>query len=234
MKLKDYVAIDLEMTGVSPIEDRIIEIGAVRMRDGKPNETFQTFVNPKRPIPQRVIELTGISDEMVKDAPEEDVALEQFLDFLGEDTLVGHSIKFDYSFLKQWAVNKKRVLEKNACDTFKISRKLLPVEQPKSLEALCEYFQIERKKAHRALDDALETAELFEKLKELSEDESIFEPKKLVYRAKRRTPATQKQLQALKEYRQKHNITDEINWEILTRNEVSRMMDKYYVIYGRN
>ena len=234
MKLKDYVAIDLEMTGVSPGEDKIIEIGAVRIRDGKANETFQTFVNPKRPIPLRVVELTGITDEMIKDAPEEDVAIEQFLDFLGEDTLVGHSIKFDYSFLKQWAINKKRTLEKNACDTFKISRKLLPSEQPKSLEALCKYFQIERKYAHRALDDALETAQLFEKLKQITEDDAIFEPKKLVYRAKRQTPATPKQLQALKEYRQRHYITDEINWEILTRNEVSRMMDKYYIMYGRD
>ena len=234
MKLNDYVVMDLEMTGISPEEDKIIEIGAVRIRDGKVVEMFQTFVNPKRPIPLRVTELTGISDEMVKDALEEDIAIEQFLDFLGEDILVGHSIKFDYSFLKQWAVNKKRVLEKNACDTFKISRKLLPVEQPKSLEALCEHFQIERKQAHRALDDALETAKLFEKLKGLTEDDTIFVPKKLVYRAKRRTPATQKQLQVLKEYRQRHNITDEINWEILTRNEVSRMMDKYYVMYGRN
>ena len=234
MKLKDYVVIDLEMTGLSEKTDKIIEIGAVRVRDNIVTETFQTFVNPKCLIPLRITELTGITDEMVKDALEEDVALEQFLMFLGDDILVGQNIKFDYRFLKQWAVNKKRTLEKSACDTLKIARKLLPPEQPKNLEALCSYFQIERKMAHRALDDAWETAQIFEKLKELTEEDAFFEPKPLVCKVKRQTPATLKQLQALKEYREKHNITDEINWEILTRNEVSRIMDKYYCIYGRD
>lgn len=234
MIINDYVVIDLEMTGLSAKTDKIIEIGAVRVRDGKVTDTWETFVNPKCSIPLRVTELTGITDEMVKNGMEEDKAIEQLLTFLGEDVLVGQNINFDYSFLKQWAVNKKRPLEKKACDTLKIARKILPAEQPKNLEALCEYFNIERKRAHRALDDALETAQIFEKLKELTEDETIFEPKQLVYHAKRQTPATPKQLQALKEYRKKHNITDEIDWEILTRNEVSRMMDKYYTLYGRN
>lgn len=234
MKVNDYVVIDLEMTGLSAKTHKIIEIGAVRVRDKKVTDTFQTFVNPKCPIPSRITELTGITDEMVKDAMEEDMALEQFLEFLGEDILVGQNVSFDYSFLKQWAVNKKRIFERSACDTLKIARKILPIEQPKNLEALCMYFQIERTRAHRALDDALETAQIFEKFKKMTQDDSIFEPKPLVYHAKRQTPATAKQLQGLKEYRQRHNITDEINWEILTRNEVSRMMDKYYSIYGRD
>ena len=234
MKIKDYVVIDLEMTGLSAKLHKIIEIGAVRVRDGKVTDTFETFVNPKCPIPSNVTELTGITDEMVKGAMGEDTAVEELLAFLGEDILVGQNVGFDYSFLKQWAVNKKRTFERSACDTLKIARKVLPAEQPKNLEALCSYFQIERKRAHRALDDALETAQIFEKLKEMTQEDSIFEPKPLVYHTKRQTPATAKQLQSLKEYRQRHNITDEINWEILTRNEVSRMMDKYYIIYGRN
>lgn len=234
MKQKDYVVIDLEMTGLSPKTDKIIEIGAVRVRDGTVADTLETFVNPKCPIPQRVTELTGITDEMVKDAVEEDIAIEALLAFLGEDILIGQNVTFDYRFLKQWAVNKKQVFERSACDTLKIARKLLPAEQPKNLEALCAYFQIERKRAHRALDDALETAQIFEKLKEMTEDEDIFQPKPLTYHAKRQTPATPKQLERLREYCQRHQITDEIHWEILTRNEVSRMMDKYYSIYGRN
>lgn len=234
MKVSDYVVIDLEMTGLSAKVHKIIEIGAVRVKDGKITDTFQTFVNPKCPIPERITELTGITNEMVQDGIKEDVALEQFLEFLGDDILVGQNVNFDYSFLKQWAVNKKRTFERSACDTLKIARKILPAEQPKNLEALCAYFQIERTNAHRALDDALETAQIFEKLKELTEEERIFEPKPLVYRAKRQTPATAKQLQSLKAYREKHHITDEINWEILTRNEVSRMMDKYYSLYGRD
>uniref|UniRef100_UPI00405790F5 3'-5' exonuclease n=1 Tax=Agathobacter sp. TaxID=2021311 RepID=UPI00405790F5 len=233
MKQKDYVVIDLEMTGLSAKRDKIIEIGAVRVRDGKVTETFETFVNPKCPIPERVTELTGITNEMVKDAMAEDDALKKLFAFLGEDVLVGQNVGFDYSFLKQWAVNKKYPFEKKACDTLKIARKLLPAEQPKNLEALCAYFHIERRRTHRALDDAMETAQVFEKLKEITEEDSMFEPKPLVYRAKRQTPATPRQLQSLKEYRIRHNITDEINWETLTGNEASRMMDRYYSIYGR-
>ena len=95
MKIKDYVVIDLEMTGLCPKTDKIIEIGAVRVRDGNVVDTMETFVNPKCPIPQRVTELTGITDEMVKDAIEEDVAMEALLAFLGEDILVGQNVIFD-------------------------------------------------------------------------------------------------------------------------------------------
>ena len=151
--------------------------------------------------------------------------------------IIGQNVQFDYSFLKQWAVNHKYVLELQACDTLKIARALLPKEQPKKLENLCEYFKIERKRAHRALDDAVEAMLIFEKLKELGkahpESENIFAPKVLVYKAKRQTPATIHQIKRLKEYREQHQIVDEINWETLTRYEASRIMDKYYVTYGR-
>lgn len=133
-----------------------------------------------------------------------------------------------------------------ACDTLKIARQVLPGLESKTLENLCVYYQIRREQAHRALDDSIETGILFEKLKEeiaqkisekkMTEDtaKSILAPKALQYKAKRQTPATQHQIRQLKEFRQLHQITEPIAWEVLTRNEASRIMDRYYSQFGRS
>ena len=232
-----YVVLDLEMTGLSAKSDQIIEIGAVKIRDNSVVETMECLVNPKCKMPTRITELTGITDEMVQSGLDRDEAIQALLDFIDGEILVGQNITFDYSFLKQWAVNHKRPLEAKACDTLKIARVLLPADQPKKLENLCEYFGIERQREHRALDDALETWQIFEKLKELGHTrenaQTFFEPRELTYRAKKQSPATPKQVERLKEYRQKHQITDEINWENLTKSEASRIMDKYILVHGR-
>jgi DNA polymerase-3 subunit alpha (Gram-positive type) len=137
-------------------------------------------------------------------------------------------------------------LELAACDTLKIARILLPKLESRSLESLCIYYQIRRDNAHRAPDDAMETGLLFERLKSecagqiaggtltTEAGEALFAPKQLQYRAKRQTPVTPHQIRLLKEYRRAHRITDEIHWETLTRNEASRIMDRYYERYGRN
>ncbi|MBQ3557934.1 MAG: 3'-5' exonuclease [Agathobacter sp.] len=235
--INEYVVLDLEMTGLSAKTDQIIEIGAVKIKDNQVIDTMECLVNPNCKIPTRVVELTGITDEMVKSGMDKDTAMEALLDFMEGEILVGQNINFDYSFLKQWAVNHKRTLEAKACDTLKLARVLLPPEQPKKLENLCQYFGIERAREHRALDDALETWQIFEKLKvlgqELENAETYFEPKPLMYRAKKQTPATPRQVQRLKEYREKHQINDEINWENLTKSEASRIMDKYILVHGR-
>lgn len=247
MEPKDYTVIDLEMTGLSAKSDKVIEIGAVHFRDGKIAETYATLVNPHIPIPARVTELTGITDDMVQQGGiKEDDALAGLIDFIGDDVIVGHNVGFDYSFLKQWAVNKKRPLAMTACDTLKIARQVLPGLESKTLENLCVYYQIKREQAHRALDDSIETGILFEKLKEeieqrisekkMTEDtaRSILAPKALQYKAKRQTPATQHQIRQLKEFRQLHQITEPVAWEVLTRNEASRIMDRYYSQFGRS
>ena len=155
--LDNYTVLDLEMTGLATKVDRIIEIGALRVRDKKIVAEYGMLVNPKMIVPQKVTELTGITNEMVQQGADMDEALSGLLDFIGDDVLVGHNIVFDYSFLKQWAVNKKLPLEMMACDTLKLARELLPPDQPKKLEALCEFFHINRENAHRAVDDARET-----------------------------------------------------------------------------
>lgn len=235
--INEYVVLDLEMTGLSAKTDQIIEIGAVKIKDNQVVGTMECLVNPKCRIPTRVVELTGITDEMVQLGRDKDAAIKELLDFIDGQILVGQNVNFDYSFLKQWAVNHKRPLEVKACDTLKIARVLLPPEQPKKLENLCQYFGIERAREHRALDDAMETWQVFERLKELGESlenaSTYFEPRPLVYRAKKQSPATSKQIQRLKEYREKHQIVDEINWETLTKSEASRIMDKYILVHGR-
>ena len=235
--INEYVVLDLEMTGLSAKTDQIIEIGAAKIKDNVVIETMECLVNPNCKIPTRVAELTGITDEMVQSGRDKDEAVSELLDFIDGQILVGQNINFDYSFLKQWAVNHKRPLEAKACDTLKLARVLLPADQPKKLESLCEYFGIERAREHRALDDALETWQVFEKLKEISgvleNADTYFAPKELTYRAKKQSPATPRQVQRLKEYREKHQIEDEINWENLTKSEASRIMDKYILVHGR-
>lgn len=235
--INEYVVLDLEMTGLSAKTDQIIEIGAIKIRDNAVVETMECLVNPKCKIPTRVVELTGITDEMVQLGKDKDEAICELLDFIEGYILVGQNVSFDYSFLKQWAVNHKRPLEAKACDTLKLARVLLPAEQPKKLENLCQYFGIEREREHRALDDALETWKVFEKLKalgaSLENTDTYFAPRPLVYHAKKQSPATPRQIQRLKEYRETRQIKDEIDWENLTKSEASRIMDKYILVHGR-
>ena len=235
--IDEYVVLDLEMTGLSAKTDQVIEIGAVKIKNNQIIDTMECLVNPKCEIPTRVVELTGITDEMVMQGRDKDAAIADLISFIDGYILVGQNINFDYSFLKQWAVNHKMPLEVKACDTLKLARVLLPAEQSKKLEALCEYFGIERTRGHRAMDDAVETWKIFEKLKELALEkgtsETYLEPRVLEYRAKKQSPATPRQIQRLKEYREKHKILDVINWETLTKSEASRIMDKYILIHGR-
>ena len=129
INLGDYTVIDLEMTGLQPKMDKIIEVGAVKVRNGEIIDTLEYMVNPRCAIPERIQELTGITDEMVQAGLEEDEAVEKLLAFIGEDVLVGQNVIFDYSFLKQWAINHRIPLELKAWDTLRLAQKLLPKEQ---------------------------------------------------------------------------------------------------------
>lgn len=235
--IEEYVVLDLEMTGLSAKTDQIIEIGAVKIKENQIVAKMDCLINPRCKIPTRIIELTGITDEMVANGEDRDEAIKELLEFIDGYILVGQNINFDYSFLKQWAVNHKRPLESKGCDTLKLARVLLPAEQSKKLESLCAYFGIERKREHRALDDAIETWQVFEKLKQLALErengETYLNPITLTYKAKKQSPATPRQIERLKEYRQAHQIEDEINWENLTKSEASRIMDKYILVHGR-
>ena len=233
--LEQYVALDLEMTGLNPKRDQIIEIGAARIKNGVVKETYETFVCPTMKIPQKVTEITGITDEMIKDAPEIKGIFGEVISFLGEDVLLGHNLIFDYSFLKQEAINEKIPFEKQGVDTLKIARKVLPNLEHRTLEYLCGYYKISRENGHRALCDAVATAELFEILKKEYSREffELFQPKALFYKAKRQTPATKNQLQHLKELLDYHKISSDVDFEHLTRSEASRLTDKILSTHGK-
>ncbi|NLL76163.1 MAG: 3'-5' exonuclease [Clostridiales bacterium] len=230
--INDYVSLDLETTGLNPKHDRIIEIGAVKVKDGKVTETFQTFVNPGRVLNKTVCELTGITEQMLEDAPEAERVVPILLDFIGEDILLGHRILFDYSFIKRIAVNLKLSFEREGIDTLKLARKFLPDLESRKLDYLCSYYGIEHK-AHRALGDAQATSDLFMKLSELFYDEKDFKPQKLVYQAKRETPITKPQKERLYKLIDKHKINIEYDLDKLTRNEASRITDRILAKYGR-
>ena len=233
--IKDYVVIDLEMTGLNAKTDRILEVAAVRVRDGKETETFSAIVNPGVRLSEKVTELTGITQEQANAGEPLDETVQQFLDFLGEDVLVGQNVIFDFSFLKQWAVNHKIVLEKQAVDTLKLARQFLPAEQKKDLESLCLCFEIARVNAHRALDDAKETAQIFEKMKLLYGEgqEAAFVPKPLQYKAKKQSPATERQKQYLKKFALYHGIELPELSDVMTKSEASRLTDRLIARYGK-
>ena len=225
-----YISIDLETTGLEPKHDKIIEIGALRVEKGQVMDSFSTFVNPGRKLEERITELTGIRDEDLTDAPYIQDVLPKLLEFMGDLPLLGHSILFDFSFLKKAAVNQKLSFERSAVDTLKISRKYLTELESRSLDYLCKYYEIPHK-AHRALEDAKATHLLYGKLVEQFLDKEpaeggLFVPTPLNYQVKRDTPATKAQKEQLYRLLEQKKINLPVDIEQLTRSEASRLVDK--------
>jgi len=231
--IKTYVCVDLETTGLNPKTDKIIEIGAVKVVEGEIVDRFSAFVNPGRKLEERIVELTGIRDEDLADAPAIEEVLPKILEFIGDACLLGHSVLFDFSFLKKAAVNQKCTFEKEAIDTLKIARKYLAELESRSLDYLCAYYEIPHN-AHRALADAEATHILYGKLLETfySQEEELFRPRKLIYKAKKDSPATNSQKERLYRLTNQHNITLEVDIEMLTKSEASRIIDKLRVQLG--
>ncbi|MDY6876726.1 MAG: helicase C-terminal domain-containing protein [Chloroflexota bacterium] len=152
-----YVALDLETTGLDAERDAIIEIGAVKFSDDEVLENISTFVNPGRPIPRQITELTGICDADVAGAPGLHDVLPRLARFVGQQPIVGHSVKFDLAFLHPHS----RLIENESLDTFELASVLIPHAERYSLQALARMLGIEMKQAHRALDDAQATHRLF-------------------------------------------------------------------------
>lgn len=149
--------------------------------------------------------------------------------------LVGQNVIFDYSFLKQWSVNHGQAFERNAVDTLKLARRFLPAEQKKDLESLCTYFGIGRERAHRALDDAMATGIVLERLKQEygTAQPEAFLPYALCYRTKKQTPATGRQMDGLKKYAAHYGIPETEIPEQMTRSEASRLLDRWIAVHGR-
>ncbi|MBO5278085.1 MAG: 3'-5' exonuclease [Lachnospiraceae bacterium] len=233
-----FVAVDIETTGLNPATERIIEIGAVRVRENQITETFDILINPGRILSSFIIELTGITDEMLAGAADTKTALSEFLEFIGEDVLLGHHISFDYSFLKKNIVNAGGSFERLGIDTLKIARAVLPELEKRSLEHLCRYYHIYNAHAHRACDDARATAELYLRMKQdfygkSEETDKLFKPLPLVCQVKKESPVTAAQIRYLRALLEYHKLDLGIEPESLTKSEASRHIDKIILNYGR-
>lgn len=231
---QDYISIDLETTGLQPKKNKIIEIGAWKVEKGEITDSFLTFVNPGRKLEERITELTGIRDEDLQDAPYIEEVLPGLMTFMGDMPILGHSVMFDYTFLKKAAVNNGFSFEKKGIDTLLIARKYLPELEHRSLDYLCGYFQIPHR-AHRASEDARATHILYRRLAELfyekeyaqkPGEDNLFVPRQLVITVKKELPVTIQQKKLL--YKLIHRYKIDVNTDIerLSRSEASRLENR--------
>lgn len=164
--IEDYVVFDLETTGVSPYNDEVIEISAVKARKGKVVEEFSELVNPKRTIPFAASRVNNITDDMVSDAPFFDEVLRHFLEFVGEDVLVGHNIQsFDMKFIYRDCERYfHQLITNDYVDTLILAKRCFPKWRHRRLGDLADYYGISTRGAHRALADCRMNQRVFELL----------------------------------------------------------------------
>ena len=173
-KLEDtYVVFDLETTGFSPNNNRIIEIGAVKVVEGKIVDKFSHFVNPDVPIPFEIEQLTGIKDDMVMDAPKIEEILPQFMEFCQGAIMVAHNAGFDMSFISKNCERQKLPCDYTVIDTVAMARVLLPALNRFKLDTVAKALNIPLENHHRAVDDAGCTAEIFVKFIEMLKERGI-------------------------------------------------------------
>ena len=156
-----YVVFDIETTGFKPRFNKIIEIGAVKIQNGKMIDRFSQFVNPERPIPYQIEQLTHISDAMVIDAPTIESVLPAFLEFCGDAVVVAHNAAFDTGYIRYFAKELSLRFDNTILDTLSLSHILLPELGKYTLDRLCKHLGIKLDSHHRAVDDANATAEMF-------------------------------------------------------------------------
>ena len=167
----DFVVFDIETTGFSPVSNKIIEIGAVKVSGGEIVDHFSTFVNPQVPIPFEITKLTSIEDDMVMDAPDIEEVLPRFLGFCEGCVMVAHNANFDMSFIIENCRRQGYPTEYTYVDTMPTARILLPDQAKHTLDAICKTLNISLENHHRAVDDAEATAHIFVKFIRMLEDE---------------------------------------------------------------
>ncbi|WP_396266114.1 PolC-type DNA polymerase III [Halobacillus salinarum] len=175
-----YIVFDVETTGLSAVYDKIIELAAVKVRGGEIIDRFERFANPHEPLSETTIELTGITDDMVRDAPEIEDVLKDFYAWIQDDILVAHNASFDMGFLN---AGFKRIdygkAENPVIDTLELARFLVPELKNHRLNTLCKHFDIELTQHHRAIYDAEATGYLLWKLLKKAFEKGICNHKNL-------------------------------------------------------
>lgn len=225
MMISDYIAIDLETTGIRLSKDKIIEVGLLKVKDSQIIDTFSCVINPDMPVDDKILELTKISENELENAKRIYEVINHIVDFCEDYVLLGHNTIFDYSFVKKEANRVGLEFEKRGIDTYKLCKKVLPENVRKNLTDACSYFGIERKNSHRAFSDAFYTHVLFQeiiknfKTLEISSESMKVKIKKFVPIRKRTKEDLQKLLNC-------HRIGCKVNIDLLSESEAKRMMDK--------
>ena len=225
MIISDYIAIDLETTGIRLSKDKIIEVGLLKVKDSHIIDTFSCVINPDMQVDDKILELTKISENELENAKRIYEVINHIVDFCEEYVLLGHNTIFDYSFVKKEANRAGLEFEKRGIDTYKLCKKVLPENVRKNLTDACGYFGIERKNSHRAFSDAYYTHVLFQeiiknfKTLEISSEAMKVKIKKFVPIRKRTKEDLQKLLNC-------HRIGCKVNIDLLSESEAKRMMDK--------
>lgn len=174
-----FVVFDLETTGFSAEVDRIIEIGAVKIKNGEIVDNFSKFVNPKIPIPFRIEKLTGINDSMVMEAEPIEKILPEFLEFCGDAVMVAHNAGFDTSFIINNAERLGIKYDPTIMDTVLLAQFVIPNLHNYKLDTLCKHLVVSLENHHRAVDDAQATAYIYLKMVKMLEERDIFDLDKL-------------------------------------------------------
>lgn len=235
--MRKYIVVDIETTGISPEYEAMTEIGAALIEDGQVVATFNELINPGKEIPPKITLLTGITDAMVADAPPVEDVMARFVAFSGDLPILGHNVNFDYAFLKTAAKKAGLSFEKKALDTMVLSRAFLTEQPSHSLTNLIEHLGIKRESAHRGLDDAMATYELYELLhRRYAKDGNVrfFEPKPLFYKPKKQSPITEKQKRFLESLIRKHKVSVDYEVDKLTKSEASKKIDHLLSTHGRS
>lgn len=169
----EYVVFDIETTGFSPINNKVTEIGAVKIKDGKIIDEYNQLINPQTSIPEKIVKLTGITDEMVKDKPTIDEILPDFLKFIKGSVLVAHNASFDVGFIRHNLSNNGLNLENPVLDTLELVRVLFPNLKSHKLNIVAKHLNVSLENHHRAVDDATATANIFLKCLDILEQKGI-------------------------------------------------------------
>lgn len=239
--ITSFVAIDLETTGLSPEKHQIIEVGALRVREGKVVDTYSVLIHPGDTLPEKIVEITKITDAMLVGAKSWKEVCGDLKEFIGEDILLGHNVGFDYRFLKTNFMKEGYAFEHQVIDTLAIAKAMHSDLPSRSLEAMCAVYGLHNKSAHRALEDASVTMELyfammesFQKSGQCSQTiQRSCQPKSYEYRVTKEQPITIRQKNYLLDLVKYHKIDKVQTIENLTKSQASRMIDQIIFKYGK-
>ena len=168
-----YCVLDLETTGLSFRTEKITEVGIMKVQNGEVIDSFSCFVNPEKPIPPRVVEVTNITDEMVKDAETIDKVMPKILEFVGDSVLVAHNADFDIGFLKYNAKQLGLSLDNTYMDTLRLAKELFPDFKKYKLGIIAEKLGIKVEVAHRALDDVDTTVKVLNVMMDMLKEKGV-------------------------------------------------------------